>query len=83
MADIPWQVIEPAIARVFLEQEVDDEEPSPLAVDNPSQIMDYGRSPACGGTISTSLSDAELHIYSVMLSKAMETSQPDQVSCRL
>ena len=28
----PGQVIEPAIARVFLEQEVDDEEPSPLAV---------------------------------------------------
>ena len=75
----PGQVIEPAIARVFLEQEVDDEEPSPLAVTTTHPV--HGLRAIIRmwrDNIRPLCSDAELHIYSVILSKAMETSQPDQ-----
>ena len=67
----PGQVIEPAIGRVFLEQEADDAEPLPLAVTTTHPV--HGLQSIIRmwrDNIRVLCPDAELHIYSVMLAKA-------------
>ncbi len=74
----PGQVIEPAIRHVFLEQEADNKEPSPLAITTTHPV--HGMQAIIRlwtDDIRPLCPDAELHIYSAVLAKAMETSNPD------
>ena len=74
----PEQVIEPAIGRVFRENDPDDEEPSPLAVTTTHPV--HGLQAIIRmwtENIRPKCPKAELHVYSAVLAKAMETSEPD------
>ncbi|MDG2034060.1 MAG: glycosyltransferase [Rhodospirillales bacterium] len=74
----PEQVIEPAIGRVFREKEADGEEPSPLAVTTTHPV--HGMRAIIRmwtENIRPLCPKAELHVYSAVLAKAMETSEPD------
>ena len=74
----PEQVIVPAIGSVFREYQASEEEPSPLAVTTTHPV--HGLQAIIRmwiGNIRPLCPKAELHVYSAVLAKAVETLEPD------